>query len=78
MTNSSHLFNTCSACFSQKIKVADATLAAVAGQGTIVHTPISLTYVLHVSKLFVNLLSIPKITRDLNCKVIVSHSHCTG
>lgn len=33
-------------------------------------------FVLHVPKLSSNHLSSPKITKDLNCKVIVSHSYC--
>lgn len=63
----------------QKIKVADGTLATVARHGTIVLAPLALKSILHVPKLHVNLLFIPKITQNLNCKVIFfSFSLCVS
>lgn len=60
-----------------KIKIADGSLATVAGTGIINISPqISLIDALHVPKLSCNLLSVSKITKDLNCTAQFSHSIC--
>ena len=68
-------YNPCSR--QQKIKVADGTLAATTGQGTINLTPsLTLKSILHVPKLSVSLLSFHQITKDLNCSVKFFPSYC--
>ena len=58
-----------------KVKITDGSLSVVAGMDTINITPsIILKLVLHVPKLSCNLLSVSKITKDLNCFVNFSHS----
>ncbi|KAL4022749.1 hypothetical protein IC575_016494 [Cucumis melo] len=53
----------------EKIRIADGSLAPIAGKGQIVlFDGFSLQNVLHVPKLSYNLLSISKITRELHCK----------
>ncbi|KAH9796155.1 retrovirus-related pol polyprotein from transposon RE1 [Citrus sinensis] len=60
-----------------KVRIADGSLSVVAGMGTIKITPsIILKSVLHVPKLSCNLLSVSKITKDLNCVAHFSHSSC--
>ena len=62
----------------QKIKIADGTLVTMAGQGDVLLTSsLTLRNVLHVPKLSVNLLSIPQITKDLNCLVNFTQSKCS-
>ena len=52
-------------------------MASIAGKWTIPLTPsLSLKSVLHVPKLSINLLSIHKLTKDLNCKVVFSPNDC--
>ena len=70
-TNSSKVFSNYIPCSgNQKIKIADGTLVTVVGQGDVFLTSsLTLRNVLHVPKLSVNLLSIPQITKDLNCSV---------
>lgn len=64
-SNSYTSYNPCSG--RQKVKVADGTLFSVAGKGCIpISKDLSLDYDLHVPKLSCNLLSISKITKDLN------------
>lgn len=59
------------------ITVADGSHACVVGTGNIdLQPPFQLQSVLHVPTLSHNLISIHKLTRDLNCKVIFSMSHC--
>ncbi|PON38244.1 LOW QUALITY PROTEIN: hypothetical protein PanWU01x14_314000 [Parasponia andersonii] len=78
MTNSSHYFTKYTPCpGNQKIKLADGTLASIAGKRTTPLTPsLLLKYVLHVPKLTINLLSIHKLTKDLNCKAVFLPNHC--
>ncbi|KZV37837.1 hypothetical protein F511_10867 [Dorcoceras hygrometricum] len=78
MTGSSKLFHSYIPCAgNQKIKIADGTLSAIAGQGTIVISQtITLHNVLHVPKLSCNLLSIRKLTRDLKCTTQFSSNLC--
>ncbi|KAA0066678.1 UBN2_3 domain-containing protein [Cucumis melo var. makuwa] len=55
----------------EKIRIADGSLALIAGKGQIVPSDgFTLQSVLHVPKLSYNLLSISKITRELHCKAI--------
>ena len=50
----------------------------MAGQGDVFLTSsLTLRNVLHVPKLSVNLLSIPQITKDLNCLVNFTQSKCS-
>ena len=59
------------------VKFADGSLATVARTGTIVLNPhITLYDVLHVPKLACNLLSISKLTKDLDYSVQFLPSHC--
>ncbi|KZV53482.1 hypothetical protein F511_14848 [Dorcoceras hygrometricum] len=78
MTGSSKLFHSYIPCAgNQKIKIADGTLSAIAGQGTIVISQtITLHNVLHVPNLSCNLLSISKLTRDLKCTAQFSSNLC--
>lgn len=53
-----------------KVRVADGTLFSISGKGSIHVSPtLSLSLVLHVLKFATNLLSISRITHDLNCSV---------
>ncbi|TYK04504.1 reverse transcriptase [Cucumis melo var. makuwa] len=53
----------------EKIRIADGSLASIAGKGqTVLFNDFSLQNFLHVPKLSYNLLSISKITRELHCK----------
>ena len=78
MTNSSLQFKTYTPCPSnRKILVADGSLTTVAGLGDIqITSQLTLKNVLHVPKLSTNLLSIQKLTHDLNCVVIFYPTHC--
>lgn len=69
MTSHSNLYTSYNPCSGrQKVKIADGTLSSVAGKGCIpISKNLSLDYALHVPKLSCNLLSISKITKDLNC-----------
>ena len=78
MTNNASQFNTYTPSpGNRKVKVADGTLATLAGYGTIYLTSsLILKNVLHVPKLSVSLLSIHKITTDLQCHVTFFPSYC--
>lgn len=78
MTHASNFFHTYTPCSStRKISIADGTTATVAGVGDIIITPrLVLKNVLHVPKLTTNLVSIQKLTRDLNCHVTFYPSYC--
>ena len=59
------------------ITVANGSNTPITGRGNIYLQPsFPLKNVLHVPNLSNNLLSIHKITQDLNCAVTFSHSHC--
>ena len=60
-----------------KVKIADGTFSSVSGKG-LVHATSSLplSTVLHVPSFSTNLLSISRITRDLNCSVTFFPSYC--
>jgi len=78
MTYASNFFHTYTPCPStRKITVADETTTTVAGVGDIHITPsLVLKNVLHVPKLSTNLMSIQKLTKDLNCHVTFYPSYC--
>ena len=60
-----------------RVKVADGSYALVAGIGTVAISPkISLQSVLYVPKLSCNLISISKITKDLECMINFSSTAC--
>ncbi|KAG6467091.1 hypothetical protein ZIOFF_075100 [Zingiber officinale] len=61
----------------QKIKIADGSLSAIAGKGSIVISQ-TLTFqnILHVPNLSCNLISISKLTHDLKCIVKFSSNSC--
>ena len=69
MTSHSNLFSSYTPCSGrQKVKIADGSLSSVAGKGSIpISKNISLQSVLHVPNLSCNLISISKLTKDLNC-----------
>ena len=59
------------------ITVANGSQTPIVGSGNIRLSPsLHLNHVLHVPKLSNNLLSIHKLTKDLNCVVTFFHSHC--
>ncbi|KAA0033038.1 Cysteine-rich RLK (RECEPTOR-like protein kinase) 8 [Cucumis melo var. makuwa] len=72
LTGSSEHFISYAPCAgNEKIRIADESLAPIAGKGQIVpFDDFALQNVLHVPKLSYNLLSISKITRELHCKAI--------
>ena len=78
MTQSFHGFVSYSPCPSnKKIATADGTLVTVAGRGDVViNQNFVLKNVPHVPKLSTNLVSIHKLTKDLNCMVTFSSSNC--
>ena len=60
-----------------KKKIADGSLSAIAGKGSIAISPsITLSDVLHVPKLSCNLLSVRKLIHDMNCQAQYFQSHC--
>lgn len=71
MTDKSNLFQTYNLLFGRdKVRLANGSFSTIAGQGTL-PLPLGLTLsnVLQVSKLPINLLSISSITHSLNCSV---------
>ena len=78
MTGSAKLFASYIPCAgNQKIKIADGSLSAIAGKGSIAISPsITLRDVLHVPKLSCNLLSVSKLIHDMNCQAQFFQSHC--
>ena len=72
MTGSSEHFVSYIPCAgNETIRIADGSLAPIAGKGKVSPCAgLSLHNVLHVPKLSYNLLSISKITHELNCKAI--------
>ncbi|KAK2452382.1 putative mitochondrial protein [Trifolium repens] len=69
MTGDKSLFHHYSPCYDgMSVKIADGTLSKVAGTGSIILSEdIELKSVLHVPNLDCNLLSVSKLTHDLNC-----------
>lgn len=78
MTGQSNLYTSYNLCSGrQKVKIADGTLSSVAGKGRIpISKNLSLDHALHVPKFSCNLLSISKITKDLNCVAKFFPSYC--
>nr|KYP63418.1 hypothetical protein KK1_017987 [Cajanus cajan] len=78
MTPSSKFFSTYFPCPSnKKIATADGTLITVAGIGNIHINPfITLKNVLHVPKLYTNLISVQKLTNDISCNVVFNNNCC--
>lgn len=78
MTNNSNLFTSYIPSLRNiKIRIANGTFSAIVGTRDVQITPnITLKSTLHVPKLTCNLLSINKITQDLNCLVQLSYSDC--
>jgi len=78
MTNYSKLFSTYSPCAChKKVKIADGTFSTIASVGSIpVSKTLTLHNVLNVLNLSCNLLSISKLTQDLNCLAIFYSSTC--
>ena len=78
MTSSPSLFSVYKPCAgNQKIKITDGSLLAIAGKGSIILSlTLTLHNVLHVPNLSCNLLSISKLTLDLNCCANFFQNHC--
>jgi hypothetical protein len=78
MTGMSSLFSSYNPCSSkEKVRIADGSLSPVSGKGSISVTPyMSLSFVLHVPDFATNLLSIARITCELNCRVIFYSHYC--
>ena len=77
MTKSSHDFLSYSPCPSNKnISTTDGILSTVAGQEDVINSKFVLKNVLHVPKLSMNLVLIHKLTKDLNCTMTFSSTHC--
>ena len=79
MTNLLCLFESYSPIYcNEKNCIVDVSFTSIAGKGTIPLTAkLMLHFVLHVSKLALNLSSISKISKDANCHVVFCESHCT-
>jgi hypothetical protein len=78
MTGMSPLFSSYNPCSSRnKVRIADGSLSPVSDKGSVFVTPfMTLTFVLHVPNLAANLLSIARITIELNCCVIFYSYYC--
>ena len=64
-----------------KVKIEDGSLSMIVGMGTIKIGPnLILLFVLHVPNLTCNLLSISKLTQDLNCvtKILSLYMYLSG
>lgn len=77
MTKSSHDFVSYCLCpCNKKMSMIDDTLITIASLGDVINSKIVLKNVLYVPKLFINLVSIYKLTNDLNCTMTFSSTHC--
>ena len=78
MTGSSYLFHTYYPCSGhEKVKIADGSFAAIAGKGSIILSPsMTLLNVLHVPELAYNLISVHKLSIDLQYKLTFVPSCC--
>ena len=78
MTSLSKLFSTYSPCSGlDKIRIAGGSFSPIAGKGLIkLSENIDLKSILHVPKLACNLLSVSKLSKESNCRVIFFDSHC--
>ena len=62
---------------SKQITIANGTSVSIRGQGTVILSPnITLQKVLHVPNLSANLVSIHRLTNDLNCHAKFSSNMC--
>ncbi|KAG6521029.1 hypothetical protein ZIOFF_018095 [Zingiber officinale] len=79
MTNSLKLLKLYSPCLeNKKVKIADGSFSPIAGKGSVqISENIDLKSVLYVPKLTCNLLSVSKLSKDSNCRVVFCDSHCT-
>ena len=68
------IYNPCPGNF--KIRIADGSLSSVAGKGNIKLSNMTIFSVLHVPNLTCNLVSISKLTNDLNCVAKFYPSYC--
>jgi len=78
MTSMSPLFLSYNPCSGRdKVRIADCSLSSVSGKGSVSVSPsMNLASVLHVPNLAANLLSIARITIELNCRVIFYSYYC--
>ncbi|XP_073225717.1 uncharacterized protein [Cicer arietinum] len=79
MTGESSMFSSYSPCAgNHKITIADGSLSVIARKCSVILSPVlTLKDILHVPNLSCNLLSITKLTKDINCQANFFHSHCT-
>ena len=77
MTGSLTMFSCYKKCVDNMIvSVADGSTSLVVGIGDVVYSEFYLKNVLHVPSLKYNLLSLSKLTKDLNCAVTFACDHC--
>lgn len=78
MTSSSSLFSNYSRCYkNESVRIADGSFPPIVGKGKIeISNQITLESVLHVPKLACNLLSVSKLSKDSNCRVVFLDFHC--
>jgi transposase InsO family protein len=78
MTGISSLFSSYKLCSNrEKVRIANGSLSSVSGKGSISVSPsMSLSSVLHIPDFAANLLSIARITRELNCRAIFYSDYC--
>ena len=78
MTNLSHLFISYTPCSGdKKVSIADGSLSSIVGRGSIrLSDKIVLQSVLHVPNLSCNLLSVSRLSKDSNCRVVFGVSLC--
>jgi hypothetical protein len=78
MTGMSPLFSSYNPCSCRdKVRIADGSLSPISGKGFVSVTPsMTLAFVLHVTNLVANLLSIARSTIELNCRVISYFYYC--
>ena len=78
MNNLSHLFISYTPCSgNKKVRIADGSLSYIARQASIhLSDKIVLQSVLHVQKLYCNILSVSRLSKDSNCHVVVCASLC--
>lgn len=78
MTNTSKYFYIYVPCLSnKKIIIADDSINIIAGKADVKFRPtLILKNVLHVPKLCINLVSVNKLSQDLNCKIIFKSFYC--
>ena len=77
MTSLSNLFDSCTSCSgSEKVRIANDSFSFIAGKSLIkISESIDLQSVLHVPKLTRNFLSVSKLLKDSNCRIIFFDSY---